>query len=89
MMGKLVCEILVNGELQTKTLTTASTADIASFVKMRPGVGRPFYYFASLPSTPLAADYEGAPIVSENVAENKAAIDAMLADPPTDKLVFA
>lgn len=89
MMGKLVCEILVNGEMQTKVLTTASTTDVAAFVKLKPGVGKPFYYFNALSGSVLAADYEGAPLVSADVAENRTAIDAMLADPPTDKITLA
>jgi len=90
-MGKLVCEILVNGEMQTKTLTTASTTDMGSFVKLKPGVGKPFYYFNSLPGTVLAADYEGAPVVSEDATANRAVINEMLANPGPylEKLTFA
>ena len=57
-------------------------------MKRTPGVGKPFYLFANLPGPVVAADYEGAPIVSEDVAANKQAIDAMLANPPLDKLTF-
>lgn len=92
-MMKLVCEILVNGEMATKVLTTVSGLDAnAQFVKTKPGVGRPFYMFNSLPypdRSLMAADWEGAPLVSDNVAENKAAIEQMLANPPLDKLTFA
>jgi hypothetical protein len=88
-MMKLVCEILIDGEMQTKVLTTATGIDNGAFVRVKPGVGKPFYMFNTLPGPVLAADYEGAPIVSEDSAVNNAAIAAMLATPPLDKLTFA
>jgi hypothetical protein len=90
MSMKLVCELLINGEMQTKVITTVSGLDAnASFVKSKPGVGKPFYMFNTLPGTVVGADYDGAPIVSEDVAANKRAIEQMLADPPLDKITFA
>lgn len=86
---KLVCEIMVNGVATAKILTTANNYDQGMLVKTLPGVGKPFYMFATLSGTLLAADFDGAPIVSANIAENNAAIDAMLANPPLDKLTMA
>jgi hypothetical protein len=88
-MMKLVCEIMVNGEAQTKVLTTATGIDVGAFVIQKPGIGKPYYVFNTLPGAVLAADYEGAPIVSSDKAENNRNIQAMLNNPPFDKLTFA
>jgi hypothetical protein len=88
-MMKLVCEILINGEMQTKVLTTATGLDNGAFVRTKPGVGKPFYMFNTLPGPVLAADWDGAPIVNQDAAVNNAAIAAMIANPPLDKLTFA
>lgn len=88
-MMKLVCEVMVNGVATAKVLTTANNMNQGQLVKTLPGVGKPFYMFATLTGTLLAADFDGAPIVSSDIAENNAAIEAMLADPPLDKLTMA
>jgi len=82
---------MVKGEEQTKVVTTVSGLDQnAAFVRTLPGIGKPFYMFNSLPAgSVLGADFEGAPIVSENIAENKAAIERMLSEPPIEKILFA
>lgn len=48
------------------------------------GVGNPFLVFAMEAELPgdIAWDYDQAPVVSADQAENRAAIDAMLASPP-------
>lgn len=86
---KLVCEIMINGVEQTKVLTTANNIDQGAFVRVRPGVGKPFLMFASLPGSVVAADFDGAPIVSADPVVNNAAITDMLANPPLDRLTFA
>jgi hypothetical protein len=53
------------------------------------GVGNPFLAFDSLPPAvegSPAADFAGAPLVSEDDEENRAAIAAMLAAPPLSKV---
>lgn len=81
---KLVCEIQINGEDQLKTLTTVSgLTQNATFVKTKPGVGKPFLMFNTLPGTVIAADFSSAPIVSNDVSVNEASITAMLGDPAT------
>ena len=89
MTMKLVCEIMINGVEQVKVLTTANNIDQGLFLKNKPGVGKPFYMFNTLASGVIGADFDGAPIVSADVAENNAAIAAMLAAPPLDKIIFA
>lgn len=91
MTMKLVCEILVNGVMSTKVLTTADSMDQGALVKTKPGVGKPFLMFASLPGSVIAADFEGAPVVSTSTVENNQAIQAMLSEPQTylSRLTFA
>lgn len=83
---KLVCYISINGEDQLKTLTTVSGITTnATFVKSKPGVGKPFLIFNSLPGAVVAAELDSgvAPIVSNDVSVNETAINTMLADPTT------
>ncbi len=88
---KLVCPITISGVEQTKTLTTATGIDVGAFVKVKPGVGKPFLAFNSLTGVVIAADFDGAPVVETDVAANNAAINDMLADPQPylDRLTFA
>jgi hypothetical protein len=88
---KIVCPITIGGVEQTKTLTTATGVDVGSFVKTKPGLGKPFLAFNTLPGTVTAADFDGAPIVDADAAVNNAAITTMLADPQPylDRLTFA
>ena len=80
---KLVCEIMVSGQMTAKILTTANNMDQGQLVKTLPGVGKPYYMFATLSGTLLAVDFDGAPVVSADVAENNANIQMMLDDPST------
>lgn len=88
-MGKLVCEININGEDVVKVLTTAPNLDLGAFVKnIRPGVGKPFWYWPTIPAgTVVSADFTDAPIVSESASANNAAISAITAD-PADVLIY-
>ncbi len=78
---KLVCNVVINGIETTKVLTTVDTMDQGRLVQTKPGIGKPFLMFAGLPGSVIAADFEGAPIVSASIAENNTAIQAMLNDP--------
>lgn len=81
-MGKLVCEVRINGEDVVKALTTATGINVGNFVKTVPGVGKPFWYWPSIPAgTVIAADFTNAPIVSTDAAANNAAIAAITATP--------
>lgn len=88
---KLVCPITINGVEQTKTLTTASGIDVGAFVKVKPGIGKPFLAFNTLPGSVIAADFDGAPIVNSDAPTNNTAISDMLSDPQPylDRLTFA
>lgn len=82
-MAKLVCEVTVRGQDVPSVITTAASIDPGSFLKLRPGVGKPFWWWATLRGGTLASvDFDGAPIVSDSVAENNAAVADMLANPP-------
>jgi hypothetical protein len=88
-MGKLVCEVVKNGEAVVKVVTTAANADIGSFVRTMPGIGKPFWYWPSIPSgTVVGADFTDAPVVVNDIATNNAAKDAITVD-PTDVLIYA
>jgi hypothetical protein len=88
-MGKLVCEITINGEDTLVALTTAPSVNLGSFVKIKPGVGKPFWYWASIPSGTLAAcDFTNAPVVVSDIATNNANIAAITAA-PEDVLNYA
>lgn len=75
----------------------AGINNVANTLRTYPGVGQPFYAFATIPravETNPAADFADAPVVSNSVAENEAAITAMLNDAelqalPNDKVFTA
>jgi hypothetical protein len=87
---KLVCPVIVNGEEQTRVVTTVSGLDAnAKFLRTVPGIGKPFWIFNTLPGTVVAADFTEAPLVSEDILANRQEIERQLASPPLDKLTFA
>ncbi|HEY2210286.1 MAG TPA: hypothetical protein VGH62_01460 [Bradyrhizobium sp.] len=86
-MGKLICEIMVQGEQLLASLTTAAGVE-AYMVKTTPGVGKPFWYWPSIPpGKVIAADFTNAPIASADLATNKANIAAITAQ-PADVLTY-
>lgn len=90
MSMKLVCGVMVNGEEQTRVVTTVSGLDNnAKFLRTIPGIGKPFYIFNTLPTGVIGADFNGAPIVSEDIAVNKQLIEEQLANPQLDKIIFS
>lgn len=87
-MGKLVCEITIGGVDTLVALTTAPSVNLGSFVKIKPGVGKPFWYWSSIPSGTLAAcDFSAAPVVVADVATNNANI-AAITTAPEDVLTY-
>lgn len=81
-MGRLVCEVNIGGEDQLKVLTTASGINVGNFVKSVPGVGKPFWYWPSIPAGKvIAADFTNAPIVTSDASVNNANIAAITATP--------
>lgn len=90
MTMRLVCGVMIDGEEQTKSVTTVSGLDQnAAFVRTLPGIGKPFYMFNSLPGKVVGADFEEAPLVTADISENKRIIEGMLAAPPIEKIQFA
>lgn len=86
-MGKLICEQTVNGEDILRSITTASGVAPA-LVKTVPGVGKPFWYWASIPAgTVIGADFTNAPVASSDTATNAASIAAITAQ-PADVLIY-
>lgn len=85
----LICTIKKRGVDTVAFLLTAPNTDHASHVKNVPGVGKPYFVFASLPNgNPTSVDFADAPIVNIDESVNQANIDAMLANPPWDALVY-
>lgn len=86
---KLICTVKKRGVDTFGVMVTADNTDHATFIKNIPGVGKPFWLFATLPDgNPSAADFTDAPLVDIDPAVNQATIDAMLANPPWDALVY-
>lgn len=68
----------------TETLFAVTTAagNQGAIVKQLVPAGNPFWWFASIPpGKVIAADFTNAPIRSDNVAENNAAIAAITVQP--------
>ena len=82
-VGKVVCEVRKNGTDYLKVVTTAPNTDPGVFVRDNvPGVGKPFWYWPSIPAgAPTSCDFTGAPIVSSDAAANNAAIAAITVRP--------
>ena len=83
---------------QPMVATSTNNVTLAAQALMNfPGVGKPFLMFASLsndpPSTVLYDLHEDwaskGNKVTNNLADNVAIINAMLAEPPTDALVYS
>lgn len=86
-MGKLICEKVINAEVTLLNATTAAGAT-ALLVKTTPGVGKPFWAWASIPpGKVIACDFTDAPIATNNTSSNQALIDAITAD-PADVLTY-
>lgn len=85
---KFVFEKTIRGVTKVYTATVANGADPGLVAKIVCGVGNAFYAFDSLPGTVLAADFDGAPVVDNDVTVNNTAIDAMIANPPLDKVTI-
>ena len=85
---KLVFERTLRGVTKTYTATVANGVDPGEAAKIVCGVGNAFYAFDTIPGSVLAADFDGAPIVSADAEANNTAIAAMLANPPLDKLTI-
>lgn len=82
-MGKLIYETIRNGETVNTMITTNPSANIGQGVITRPGVGKPFWFFPSVPTNPnpltmvMAVDYTLAPIVDADAVVNNANIAAI------------
>lgn len=86
-MGKLICEKIINGETTLLNVTTAAGV-VPTLLKTTPGVGKPFWYWPTIPTgTVIAADFTNAPIVSADKTANQAAMDAITAE-PADVLTY-
>lgn len=87
---RMICTVKKRGVDTFGVVLTADNTDHATFVKNVPGVGKPFFLFATLPDgNPSAVtSWDEAIIVNIDPAVNQQAIDAMLADPPWHVLAY-
>ncbi len=86
-MGKLICEKVINGET---TLLNATTAEgvVGQLVKVTPGVGKPFWYWPSIPAGKvIAVDFTNAPIATNDAATNNA-LAAAITELPGSVLTY-
>lgn len=87
-MGRLICNTMILGEEALAVITTANNLNVGNFVKQRPGIGKPFWYWPSIPSGKVVAcDFSNAPIVTADTAANNAAI-AAITTLPEDVLTY-
>ncbi len=86
-MGKLICEKLVSGEMMLLNMTTVPGI-APTLVKTTPGVGKPFWYWETIPAGKVVgADFTNAPVATSDIATN-AALIAAIAARPEEVLVY-
>ena len=86
--GKLVCEKEVSGEMRLMNITTVTGLNVGSFLKTTPGVGKPFWWWPSIPAGKLVGcDFSAAPIVTDDTETNNAEI-AVITTQPSEVLVY-
>lgn len=85
----IVCHIKINGVDSPRKLLVASSADPGAAVKIRPGVGKPYWAWHSMPVGAIeSVDFTDAPIVSTDTQVNNENI-ANIEVSPEDVIVFA
>lgn len=86
-MAKVICEEIVNGESVIRSYTTAA-GTAAAFVKVKPGPGKPFWCWPSVPvGTIIGCDFSAAPIATSTTSTNQALIDG-ISTLPEDVLTY-
>ncbi|PZA12476.1 hypothetical protein DNX69_10910 [Rhodopseudomonas palustris] len=79
--------MMINGEESLRVLTTAEGV-VPRLVKKTPGVGKPYWYWPSIPAGQvIAADFTDAPVATSDEAQNAADIAAITAT-PQEKLTY-
>jgi hypothetical protein len=87
-MSKVICEETVAGETVVRSYTTIA-GGAAAFVKIKPGVGKPFWCWPTVPAGVITGvDLSAAPIATANTVTNQGLIDAITVA-PEDVLVYA
>lgn len=80
---KVVYERLLGGQMRLVTATTPA-GDQGAYVKSLVGVGNPFWAWPSIPAgRVIGADFNDAPICTDNAADNNVLIDSITVDPST------
>lgn len=86
-MGKLICEQTINGEQILRNITTAQGV-VGALVKTTPGVGKPFWYWDSIPAGKIiACDFTNAPIATNDTAANNG-LAAGITELPANVLTY-
>lgn len=95
-MPKLVAEFdFGDGPELASVAASSNLNSVAVAIKTNPGVGNPFLYFATLSGQPALCNFALHPdwaghgnVATSDTAANKAMLEAMLANPPTDALTM-
>ena len=88
-MAKVIYTEVVNGVDVIRNWTTTDADTAALLVKRRPGVGKAFWFWSSIPAgTIIGVEMTDAPVATDDTQTNRALIDAITAT-PEEKLVFA
>ncbi len=88
-MAKVYYTEIVNGVEVPKSYTTQNLDTASVGVKVKPGVGKPFWAFNTVPTGQLVGvDMTGAPVATSDWQQNRSLIDAIIVQ-PEDVLVFA
>ena len=85
---RLICEF-PEGTLRNAT-TVNDVSAVASAIRQMPGVGKPFLIFQTSPGWVVMADFGLYPqyVVTSDLNQNIALINAMLASPPLDAITL-
>lgn len=88
---KLICEYPA-GTLRN-AITSSNVNTVAMGLRVMPGIGKPFLIFppTAYQGAVAMADFDMYPdyVVSADVSENLALINAMMANPPLDAITLA
>ena len=87
-VGKIVTEKFINGQDHLVVITTP-IGNQGLFARVLVDPGKPYWWWPTLPPKQvIGCDFTGAPIISDDVAENNTNIASITAT-PEEKLTYA
>ena len=82
MQMKVICEKVIGGVTRLMNITTADGIDVGSFLRVTPGVGKPFWCWPTIPGGKVVAcDFTNAPVVTSDSAVNNSLIAGITVEP--------